>query len=207
MKLGDVTDHEGLKAALLSLSWRESELLRSEFLASPAGAAHIVARPDYDGFEYTLNVGQLAQPWYAEGPRTEAAAKLVTRDLGQVARVLAALGFDTAPQRPRAGDAVRLAAEWKQGCIEPGAIGVIGGMVGKDIDGGSITFNASTYRDDHVVRCSGSPATIHTDACELEPTGETVEIKVWRFKNGIRRAHNDESYTMTVPLWDWYPAN
>ena len=44
-----------------------------------------------------------------------------------------------------------------------------------------------------------------TPAADLEWTGQTVDLTVWKFKHGIRRAHNDEEYTVTVPLWRWTP--
>lgn len=104
--------------------------------------------------------------------------------------------------RPMPGDAVRLVVPWYEAAA--GAVGVLGGMVGEPGDGGSITFNASTYRDDRVVRCSGGPASIWTSCDELTPTGETVEVKVWRF-DGTRCPANAYDYTVTVPLWDWRP--
>ncbi len=109
--------------------------------------------------------------------------------------------------RPLAGDAVRLAASWPAGPeVAVGAVGVLGGLVGMTPDFAEITFRASTYRDDAVVTCSGGPATIATPPGELYPTGETATVRCWRFKNGIRRAHNDEEFTVEVPVWDWYPG-
>lgn len=105
---------------------------------------------------------------------------------------------------PRAGDAVRLSAPWMG--LDAGAVGVLGGMVGY-VDGGSITFRAETFRDGRVVSCSGGPATIHTDAAELSLTGETAELPVWRFRNGVRKAGNGEDYTVRVRVWEWTPAD
>ncbi|MBF9135282.1 hypothetical protein I0C86_41260 [Plantactinospora sp. S1510] len=115
---------------------------------------------------------------------------------------------NSATRRVMAGDAVRLATPWRGGNmgVKVGAVGVIDGMLGKPIDQGSITFNASTYRDGRVVRCSGDPATIATVTAELRWTGETTEVTVWRFRNGMRRADNREEYTVTVPVWDWCPG-
>jgi hypothetical protein len=111
----------------------------------------------------------------------------------------------TEPQ-PQAGDAVRLDGTWTWGGVDLGAIGVIDGVIGQLRPELGITFNASTFRDDRVVSCSGGPGTIATPASELHPTGETVELRVWRFKGGHREAHNDEHYTVTVPLWSWRPV-
>ncbi len=106
-----------------------------------------------------------------------------------------------------AGDAVRLAAPWPGGPeVAVGAVGVLDGTLGTAPDQPSITFRASTFRDDRVVRCSGGPATIATDPAELYPTGETTSVRCWRFRDGIRRAHNAEEFTVVVPVWDWYPG-
>jgi hypothetical protein len=110
------------------------------------------------------------------------------------------------PPVPQAGDAVRLAGTWKWSGIEHGDIGVINGLLGQPDDAVEITFNASIYRDNRYVSCSGGPATIATPVGGLQPTGEVVDLQVWRFKNGIRQAHNQERHTVTVPLWDWHPS-
>lgn len=74
------------------------------------------------------------------------------------------------------------------------------------VDGGSVTFNASTYRDDLVVSCSGGPASIHTEAAELVRTEDTTTLTVWRNRDDRREAHNAVYYTVTVPVWDWHPV-
>lgn len=115
---------------------------------------------------------------------------------------------DPPPDRnPQAGDAVRLAAPWP-GVSEVvvGAVGVIDGMVGEELDHPSITFNASTYRDERVVRCSGGPATIATPTSELHASGDMTNVSCWRFRGGVRRPGNDEHFQQHVPLWDWFPG-
>jgi hypothetical protein len=112
----------------------------------------------------------------------------------------------TPAEQPQAGDAVHLDGTWTWGGLDLGAIGVIEGVIGQRRPELEITFNASTFRDDHIVSCSGGPGSIATPASELHPTGETVELRVWRFKDGHREAHNDEHYTVTVPLWSWRPV-
>ena len=108
------------------------------------------------------------------------------------------------------GDAVRLAASWPWGeaggSLKVGDIGVIDGPTAQDILGGSITFNATTHREDGgVTSCSGGPATIWTPAYELRPTGETHELRVWRWKDGHPGQGRGVDYLAEVPLWDWFP--
>jgi hypothetical protein len=90
--------------------------------------------------------------------------------------------------------------------VRLGSVGVIDGMVGEDLDDASITFNARTFRDDSHVSCSGGPATIRTAVAELRPTEETVTLNVWHWNRYGPGAGNGECYTVTVPIWDWYPA-
>jgi len=106
-----------------------------------------------------------------------------------------------------AGDVIRLAAPWGWAGLKQFTEGVIGGVLGGPLEGGSITFNAATYRDDQLVSCSGGPGTIHTEAVTLRPTGEMRTVRVWRFKDDVPRAHNGEGYTVTVPVWTWTPQD
>jgi hypothetical protein len=126
-------------------------------------------------------------------------------DLKDVTRLCAGAPL---PRPPLAGDAVRLAgpSPWTDE-VATGDLGVVDGMVGEPIATGvAITFHASTFRDDHVVSCSGGPATIATSVEELVRTDETVEITVWEWRDGIAGAHNGVHYRVTVPVWDWYPT-
>jgi hypothetical protein len=110
--------------------------------------------------------------------------------------------------RPMPGDAVRLATVWRVGGLEAGAVGVIEGMVSQYPENGhaSIVFNATTFRDDRVVRCSGGPGTITTDLAELRPTGQATALRVRRWKHGHSAPHGGEDYMVTVPVWEWSPT-
>lgn len=113
------------------------------------------------------------------------------------------------PPVPNAGDAVRLMAPAKgMPELALGKVGILDGILGhpSPTGGASIIWNPRTYRDDTCVRVSGGPGTIWTPYAELRPTGETVTVTVWRFKDDYRAAANGVDYTVDVPLWDWYPG-
>jgi hypothetical protein len=124
---------------------------------------------------------------------------------GRRQQVFTLTGLVRIERPPHAGDAVRLAEpDSKMPELEVGAIGVIGGTVGP-VEEASFTFNATTYRDDRVVVCSGGPATIETSICELTPTGETETLTVWQFRGDHRGTGNGVNRELVVPLWDWRP--
>lgn len=100
--------------------------------------------------------------------------------------------------KPKAGDAVILTGYYTG--VNPGDIGCIGGGLSSEI-GSNLTFNPNSYRDDSCVSCGGGPGTF--DLPELHPTGMTVKMPFWRFKDGIRQAHNTEQFTLVVPLWEY----
>jgi hypothetical protein len=113
-----------------------------------------------------------------------------------------------------AGDAVRIAADamwewgmWNRRIADRSAIGIIQGRIGYVTNGASIVFNHQTYRDGQSVSSSGGPATIFTDFAELSPTDETVDVTVWRFRDGIPGADRAEYYTIPVRVWEWRPTN
>lgn len=115
----------------------------------------------------------------------------------------------TTPPVPNAGDAVRLMAPApSMPELAVGKVGILDGILGhpSPTGGASIIWNPRTYRDDTCVRVSGGPGTIWTPYAELRPTGETVTVTVWRFKDDYRAAANGVDYTVDVPLWDWYPG-
>lgn len=105
----------------------------------------------------------------------------------------------------QAGDAVRLTKDWKG--TPAGQTGIIDGMRYRRLESGNITFNYSAFRDDRVVSCSGGPGTIITYTDRLIPTGETMLVWYWRWKNGYAEAHNDERYAMRVNVWEWDGTN
>lgn len=107
---------------------------------------------------------------------------------------------------PMPGDAVRLDGVY--GCgAERGYIGVLNGHIGEAQDKYFLTFHASAYRqkiDGGSVNASGGPVPrVGTE--DLIPTGETINVRFWRFRNGEVRAHNKEDYWLEVPLWSWVP--
>lgn len=107
---------------------------------------------------------------------------------------------------PMPGDAVRL--DGKYLWVKPGAIGILGGLIGTAQDDYSLTFSPSAYRQyrDHgSVMVSGGPVP-RVDLGSLVPTGETVRMRFWRFRDGEVRAHNGEDYWLDVPLWGWNPS-
>lgn len=98
---------------------------------------------------------------------------------------------------PRAGDAVILTGDYS-GAV-PGSIGIIGGAFsGRNL---SVTFDATAFRDDYHVSCSGGPASF--DLPELHPTGKTMVMTYWRWKDGIAEAFNGVNFQMEVPLWEY----
>ncbi|GEA16717.1 hypothetical protein E308F_29630 [Moorella sp. E308F] len=115
---------------------------------------------------------------------------------------------------PRGGDVVRLAAPWKWGGLKKGAIGIIEGYTDQEYkDAVRIIFNvwscfrgkSSKYNtSSEFVECSGGPGTIATPVSELKPTNETIQLKVWRWKD-IPREAGGEEYFVTVPIWEWSP--
>jgi hypothetical protein len=113
------------------------------------------------------------------------------------------------PPVPNAGDAVRLMAPApSMPELAVGKVGILDGILGhpSPTGGASIIWNPRTYRDDTCVRVSGGPGTIWTPYAELRPTGETVTVTAWRFKDDYRAAANGVDYTVDVPLWEWYPG-
>ncbi|NWC83166.1 hypothetical protein HX798_23165 [Pseudomonas putida] len=100
--------------------------------------------------------------------------------------------------KPKAGDAVILTGHYTG--VNPGDIGCIGGGLSAVI-GSNLTFNPNSYRDDSCVSCGGGPGTF--DLPVLHPTGMTVKMPFWRFKDGIREAYNTEQFTLAVPLWEY----
>jgi len=115
------------------------------------------------------------------------------------------------PKAPRPGDAVRITADSVE--VRAGEIAVLEGVVRdlKPDDFQMICFRFSAYRDPvestgpEYVRASGGPAW-YISADELKPTNETVILRFWKFKNGIRRAGNGVEYTLEVPVWDYDPS-
>lgn len=110
---------------------------------------------------------------------------------------------------PGAGDAVRMLTPHKgMPELPPGSIGILNGMIGQPSEdgGASIMFRPRTYRDATVVSVSGGPGTIWTPYGELRPTGRTVTVQAWRFRDGHRAAGNGEDYTYQAALWDWCPG-
>lgn len=100
--------------------------------------------------------------------------------------------------KPKAGDAVIVTGHYPG--VNPGDIGCIGGAISAEV-GSNLTFNPSNYRDEKVVSCSGGPGTF--DLPELYPTGKTVQMLYWRFKDGVHQANNSENFTLDVPLWEY----
>lgn len=101
----------------------------------------------------------------------------------------------------QAGDAVRLTKDWST--EKAGAIGIMGGMRHRALQRGSIVFRYSAFRDDVLVSCSGGPGTITTEASKLKPTGEKMQVRFWRWKNGRAGAGNGEDHTVEVSIWEW----
>lgn len=77
-------------------------------------------------------------------------ARLLLTDVAAGADTAAPVDLISVPfLRAEAGDAVRLAAPWPGASeAQVGWVGVLDGMIGWTQQYGSITFNASTYRDD-----------------------------------------------------------
>jgi hypothetical protein len=105
----------------------------------------------------------------------------------------------------QAGDAIRLTKPWKGASI--GQIGIIQGMRHTRLVSGNITFNYSAFRDDRVVTCSGGPGTIITYTDRLVPTGETMLIWYWRWKDGYAGGDRGESYAAMANVWEWDGTN
>lgn len=116
-----------------------------------------------------------------------------------------------AGHRPMPGDAVRLTREWF--IAKPGAIGIIGGIIGRPNDDLHITFNcrgsafrgpSSAYSKDGVehISCSGGPATIGTPHVCLRPTQERIRFEFWKWKD-LPRAGGGVPYELEVPVWEW----
>jgi hypothetical protein len=120
----------------------------------------------------------------------------------------------------QAGNAVRLRTPWQWGILPAGEIGIVDGIVGKDItDYARIIFHCrgSSFRGHSggeskyltqdalvVVSCSGGPCTIGTPVTELTPTNETIEWEFWRWKD-FPRAGGGVPYKLTIPIWEWSP--
>jgi len=108
---------------------------------------------------------------------------------------------------PKGGDAVIILKPevWTWGGLNKNSIGIISGNVNHEFQPGQslqITFNYSAYKDGYC-KCSGGPGTISTPFECLIFSGYEIEINYWRFKNGLRRAHNSEYYKEFVPLYIW----
>lgn len=101
----------------------------------------------------------------------------------------------------RAGNVVRLTKEWHG--LPVGSLGIISGSRHRRLYDCSIIFQASAFRDDKVVSCSGGPGTITTSCSRLIPTGETHLTWYWRWKDGHACANNSESYAMNSFVWEW----
>jgi hypothetical protein len=116
---------------------------------------------------------------------------------------------DPALNQPLPGHAVRLTKDWFG--AKAGQIGIIGGIVGLAPADLQITFNPSAFKRRQrkgreglpcEVSCSGGPGTISTPASKLTPTGETVWVRFWDWKD-LPRADGGEDYFEDVPLWEW----
>lgn len=115
---------------------------------------------------------------------------------------------------PMPGDAVRLATTYADGWVPKGAIGILEGydegtVVGRPLQEYLCCFNFSAFRGStrgspEYVRCSGGPLPCVAPA-DLVATGETVEVRFWRWKDGIMGAGRADNYTLAVPLWEWTP--
>lgn len=103
---------------------------------------------------------------------------------------------------PMPGDAVRIDGYYV--CTQRGDIAILGGTLGVAYDEYSACFSASAHRDKGFVSCSGGPVP-YIGADQLRPTGETIRVRFWRWKNGHVAAHNGEDYYLEVPLWSWVP--
>lgn len=112
--------------------------------------------------------------------------------------------------KPQPGDVVVNPAKAEgEGPWGYGERGVIDGSYhGLDFDdprgsGSGPTVHVVThpraYRDGSIVDVSGGP-TYFAPISKLVFDG-TTEQAFWKFKNGIRRAHNGEDYKLTVNQW------
>jgi hypothetical protein len=112
---------------------------------------------------------------------------------------------------PMAGDAVVNRAG---SCnIAPGAVGIVGGLVGLPMDDGAcVTWNHSTFRGHSFryadtrdgagsVSCSGGPGHF-VDPSRLKPTGETHTYRAWQWFDSAR-ASGGMYFDVTVPLWEY----
>lgn len=119
-------------------------------------------------------------------------------------------------RRPMPGDLVRI-VDTHFVIAKVGTMGVIDGTIGKfpEDDLGRITFNA-TYAFRGPVNASdpgpgyvsvvGGPVAQDVHLLDLLPTGEEVDMRVWRWKD-YPRADGRQEYTVRVPIWEWNPAN
>jgi hypothetical protein len=65
-----------------------------------------------------------------------------------------------------------------------------------------ITFNASTFRDESVVSCSGGPA-YYITVDKLLPTERTDKVNCWKWSDGTARVDNSDYYHMDVQVWEY----
>jgi hypothetical protein len=64
---------------------------------------------------------------------------------------------------------------------------------------GFATVQASTFRDDRLVSCSGGPCP-RVDVDRLRFVGLS-RLRCWRWADGSPGAHRDGHYDITVPVW------
>jgi hypothetical protein len=108
------------------------------------------------------------------------------------------------------GDIIELAVD-HDGMRAGTRLFIDGSYFGMDFDDGKgplclaiRSMTGSAYREGDHVSVSGGPCPF-VPLSALVPAGE-VDATFWRFRNGIRRAHNGEDYTLTVPRFLWSPA-
>ena len=95
---------------------------------------------------------------------------------------------------PQIGHAVRIDGYYY--AADPGEIAVVGGFYADDLP--YVTLRPRVYWDDYI-SVSGGPCPGIRGAVLVG----TTQIATWRFRNGMRRAHNSETVIRRVPLWSW----
>lgn len=77
------------------------------------------------------------------------------------------------------------------------------GVLQNGADNAMCCFDASAYREDGRVSCSGGPLPF-IELSDLTFMGFKQTL-FWRFSNGYPEAHTGGYYYLNVPLWLWKP--
>lgn len=105
------------------------------------------------------------------------------------------------PDRPMAGDAVRVDGHGRWMGVAPGDRLVLSDLDGRDLRIGRCSHRVTD--GGMIVMTSGGPASIGAfDLSVLRPTTEIVRVPMWRFA-GLPGAGDGVSYVRRARLWLW----